>query len=98
MRSLHAGDRRTSPLPFVRAKLQQNFIAQISSLYSYLGHSLVAPVFFLSLLHLFKRLGTASFRWCLLSMWSFAVLGMCVFGLEEDGPCMPTISTCSSSP
>ena len=85
MRSLHLD---TSDISFAwfRSKVQQQTIAQFSSIYSYLGHSPIAPVFFISLLHIFKKPDTASFRWCLLYMWLFAVLGMSFFGLNEDGP------------
>lgn len=68
-----------------RSKVQQETIAQLSNIYSYLGHSPVAPVFFVSLLHLFKKPDTASFRWCVLLMWLFALLGMSLFGLPETG-------------
>ena len=43
---------------------------------------MVAPVFFVALLHLFRRRSTAVFRWCALLMWSGAVLGMSIFGLD----------------
>ncbi len=36
----------------------------------------------MALLHLFKRRETATFRWCVLMMWLFAVFGMSVFGLD----------------
>jgi hypothetical protein len=69
-----------------RSKVQSQAIDQLSSIYSYLGHSPIAPIFFVSLLHTFKRRETASFRWCVLLMWLFAVLGMSLFGLTDDGP------------
>jgi 4-amino-4-deoxy-L-arabinose transferase-like glycosyltransferase len=68
-----------------RSKVQQQTIAQFSNIYAFLGHSPIAPVFFVSLLHLFKRPDTASFRWCLLMMWVFALFGMSLFGLPETG-------------
>ena len=68
-----------------RSKVELQTITQLSNIYSYLGHSPIAPVFFISLLHLFKRPDTASFRWCLLLMWLSAVLGMSLFGLPETG-------------
>ena len=68
-----------------RSKVQSNIIGQLSSIYSYLGHNPVAPVFFISLLHVFKRRETASFRWCVFFMWLFALLGMALFGLPEEG-------------
>lgn len=68
-----------------RSKVQTNAIEQLSSIYSNLGHSPIAPIFFVSLLHIFKRPDTASFRWCVFSMWGFALLGMSLFGLPEQG-------------
>jgi len=48
-----------------------------------LGKSLLAPVFFVGLLHLFKRPETSVFRWFILSMWVSGVFGMAVFGMPE---------------
>src|SRR5690606_38960806 len=50
-------------------KVIVNSLTQIEDLYRYLGSIVVAPLFFLSLLHPFKRKEIASFRWCILSMW-----------------------------
>lgn len=58
-------------------------LGQINNLYIYLGSIIAAPLFFLSLLHPFKRPEISNFRWCILLMWVFAVLGMSVFGLAE---------------
>jgi hypothetical protein len=84
MRSIHLD---TSGITFTtfRAVFQQATIAQLSNIYTYLGHSPIAPIFFVSLLHIFKRRETASFRWCLLLMWVFAIIGMSCFGLPESG-------------
>jgi hypothetical protein len=68
-----------------RSKVEAEALAQVSGIYSYLGRSPIAPVFFVSLLHTFKRRETASFRWCVFLMWLFAVLGMSIFGLPETG-------------
>jgi hypothetical protein len=68
-----------------RAKVEAQAISQLSSIYLFFGHSPIAPIFFVSLLHLFKRPETASYRWCLFLMWLFALLGMALFGLPEDG-------------
>src|SRR4030095_4025612 len=58
-------------------------IMQFGDLYRFFGHILVAPVFFVALLHLFKNRQTALCRWCILSMWLCAVFGMAVFGVES---------------
>jgi 4-amino-4-deoxy-L-arabinose transferase-like glycosyltransferase len=71
-------------LSWFRAKVEANTVSQLSGIYAYLGNSPIAPVFFISMLHFFKRSETASFRWYLFTMWLFALLGMSVFGLPED--------------
>lgn len=63
-------------------KVATNFIAQFVNLYGYLGSIIVAPLFFLSLLHPFRRKEIADFRWCVFSMWGFATLGMCIFDIK----------------
>ncbi len=69
-----------------RSKVEAQTIDQFSNIYSYLGHSPIAPIFFVSMLHLFKRPETASFRWCFFFMWLGAIFGMSLFGLTGDGP------------
>jgi hypothetical protein len=85
MRSFHL-DTNSLYFTLFRSKVEQQTIGQFSSIYSYLGHSPIAPIFFISLLHVFKRPETASFRWCVFYMWLFALLGMSLFGLPEEGP------------
>ncbi|MDB6155681.1 MAG: hypothetical protein JWL90_4134, partial [Chthoniobacteraceae bacterium] len=63
-------------------KLRTQLMGQFSDIYRALGSIVVAPVFFLALLHIFKKPETALFRWWVLCMWLFAVFGMAVFGLE----------------
>jgi len=84
MRSLQL-DTNALSFSWFRSKVEQQTIAQLSSIYAYFGYSPIAPVFFLSLLHVFKRPDTASFRWCLFLMWLSALLGMSLFGLPEEG-------------
>lgn len=57
-------------------------LRQISDLYKNLGAILVAPLFFLALLHPFKRHSLAVFRWLILLMWVFAGLGMSIYGIK----------------
>lgn len=64
------------------SKMMLNGITQISDLYNYLGAVVVAPLFFLSLLHPFRRREIADFRWCVLGMWLFAVAGMAIYGIN----------------
>jgi hypothetical protein len=81
MRSMEPPFERVSPHIF-RDKIQSFLASQTARLLEYLGGVVAAPVFFLALMHVFRRKETADFRWALLSMWLFALLGMSVFGLE----------------
>lgn len=63
-------------------KMATTFIGQFVNLYGYLGSIVVAPLFFLSLLHPFRRKEISDFRWCVLSMWFFGTLGVCMFGIK----------------
>lgn len=65
------------------SKVLVTSIGQLNGLYAFLGSIAVAPLFFLSLLHPFKRPEIAAFRWCILAMWLASVLGMSLFGLPE---------------
>jgi hypothetical protein len=85
MRSLEMPLQGVSPTVF-RNKVQGQILLQMDGIYDFLGKSLVAPFFFIALLHIFKRGETAEFRWYLASMWLFAVFGMAVFGFPETSP------------
>jgi hypothetical protein len=62
----------------LRGHVKEQFIQQTSGIFSLLGGNVVAPVFFLALLHLFKRKEAADFRWLLFLMWLGAFLGMLI--------------------
>jgi hypothetical protein len=62
-------------------KLRAQVIQQFGSIYQLLGAIVLAPIFFVALLHLFKRPETSLFRWCILSMWLFGMIGIAVVGL-----------------
>lgn len=65
-----------------------NSLGQIRYLYDYLGGIVAAPLFFLSLLHPFRRKEIGDFRWFVLVMWLGAVFGMTLYGIKapsEDG-------------
>ena len=64
---------------FLRVKISNELLKQFGRLPEYLGWSMVAPLFFVSLLHRFKRPETAAMRWLIFSMWLGAVLGMCIY-------------------
>lgn len=82
MRSMPLTIGNLSPLNF-RTKVQNQTLAQFSDICQYLGSVLLAPVFFVALLHVFKVRLTSVFRWALLLMWLFGVLGMSAFGLGD---------------
>ncbi|MFK7911642.1 MAG: ArnT family glycosyltransferase [Akkermansiaceae bacterium] len=58
-------------------------LRQITELHKNLGAILVAPLFFVALLHPFKRFSLGAFRWLILLMWVFASLGMSIYGLRQ---------------
>lgn len=63
-------------------KVLSTTLVQLSDLLPFLGGILVAPVFFIALLHPFKRPSIANFRWAIVLMWFFAALGMAIFGVD----------------
>lgn len=67
-----------------RIKIINEFSKQLGRLFEYLGWSVVAPLFFVSLMHRFKRPEAGAMRWMILSMWIGAVLGMSVYGMHEE--------------
>ncbi len=69
---------------YFRARLTTEFTRQLGRLFEYLGWSVVAPLFFVSLMHRFKRPETAAMRWMILFMWVGAVVGMSIYGMHEE--------------
>jgi hypothetical protein len=67
-----------------RDKITVGLVSQTSHLFAYFGLSVVALMFFVSLLHPFKKTETAAMRWMILAMWGGAVLGMCLYGITEE--------------
>ena len=82
MRSMEPPLKGVSPWIY-REKLQNQVLGQIDRIYHYLGKILVAPLFFIALVHLFKRPETALFRWAILLMWVAALVGMAGIGLDD---------------
>ena len=71
-------------ITWFRGKVTQEIISQSGKLFALLGYSIAAPIFFLALLHRFKRKETADLRWAILSMWLFAFIGMAFAGQSTD--------------
>ncbi|HJT45450.1 MAG TPA: glycosyltransferase family 39 protein [Chthoniobacterales bacterium] len=67
-----------------RDKVTTGLTSQISHLFEYFGLSVVALMFFVSLLHPFKRTETAAVRWMILAMWGGALIGMSFYGINEE--------------
>ncbi len=82
LRSMQPPLKDVSPWLY-RAKIQAEGIRQLGSIYQYLGAVVVAPLFFLALMHLFKRPETSLLRWAILLMWLAALLGMSTIGMDK---------------
>src|SRR5438132_8696785 len=67
-----------------RNKITGGLVSQTAHLFEYFGLSVVALMFFVSLLHAFKKTETAAIRWIILAMWTGAVLGMALYGISEE--------------
>lgn len=65
-------------------KIASGTVFQLAGIFTLMGGVLAAPMFFLSLLHPFKRAEIAQFRWGVLLMWVWASVGMSIFGLAEE--------------
>jgi len=72
-----------------REKLQNQIFGHLEGIYRNLGKIVVAPLFFVALLHTFKRRETALFRWAIVLMWLAALLGMAAMGGDETLPYSP---------
>lgn len=58
-------------------------IAQITDLFAFFGHNIVAVAFFLAaVFHTFRTWQAAQLRWAVLFMWVGAFGGMCVAGVD----------------
>jgi hypothetical protein len=84
MRSMDLDTSGVSPTVF-RRKIQMQASDQLGNLFNSLGGCVAAPIFFLALMHFFKSPLARTFRWALLSMWLFALLGMSAVGSDDDG-------------
>lgn len=62
----------------------RSMLIQTNDIVPFLGGIVVAPLFFLSLLHAFKRPSIATFRWTLLCMFGLSALGLAFYGVKSD--------------
>ena len=58
------------------SKILSTTLLQTTDIVPFLGGIIIAPLFFLSLLHPFRRKSIALFRWAILLMWVTAALGL----------------------
>lgn len=65
-------------------KIVRTTLLQASDIIPLLAGIVVAPLFFMSLLHPFKRKSIAMFRWGILLMWVTTAFGLAIFGLNKD--------------
>jgi hypothetical protein len=82
MRNFNPATDPLNPDGFLR-KVTLGTVVQLTSILNYMGGILAAPLFFISLLHPFKRPEIAQFRWAILLMWVWASVGMAIFGLPD---------------
>ncbi len=66
------------------SKILRTTLLQATDIVPFLAGIIVAPLFFLSLLHPFKRGSIANFRWAILLMWITTAFGLAIFGISKD--------------
>lgn len=64
------------------SKILSTTLLQTTDIIPFLAGIIVAPLFFISLLHSFKRKSIAIFRWGILLMWVTTALGLAFFGVS----------------
>lgn len=79
-------DLETEPLVMqgIISKIVRTSLLQGTDIIPFLGGIVVAPLFFIALLHPFKRPSIGMFRWAILLMWVFNCLGLAFFGVSKD--------------
>ena len=63
----------------LQGKARARFAQQFETIFGYLGMNAAAGAFFLALFHPFRNQTTHAFKWCVLLMWAFAVIGMSLY-------------------
>lgn len=64
-------------------RLLGHIFSQFSTMYVNMGAILVTPFFILALLNRYKNSATEGTKWLIFSMWSFACIGMGIFGVNQ---------------
>ncbi len=65
-------------------KILRTTLLQATDIVPLLAGIVIAPLFFLSLLHPFKRKSIANFRWAILLMWITTAIGLAFFGISTE--------------
>ncbi len=66
------------------SKLAYGTVSQLETLYVFLGSVVVAPLFFIAVLHNYRNPAVRTFRWIILSAWVFSAFGMVLFGIDGE--------------
>lgn len=66
------------------SKILRTTLLQATDIVPLLAGILIAPLFFISLLHPFKRGSIAMFRWAILLMWITTAFGLAFFGVSTE--------------
>jgi len=67
------------------SKIIRVALLQANDIIPFLAGMIVAPLFFISLLHPFKRKPIATFRWAIVLMWVTTAVGLAFFGVTPKG-------------
>ena len=65
-------------------KILRTTLLQATDIVPLLAGIIIAPLFFLALLHSFKRKSIADFRWAILLMWVTTAIGLAFFGVSTE--------------
>lgn len=66
------------------SKILRTTLLQATDIIPFLGGIVIAPLFFIALLHPFKRAAIANFRWAILLMWVSTAFGLSIFGISKN--------------
>lgn len=81
MRTLNL-DSEILDLNGIIGKTLRTTLLQTTNIIPFLGGIIIAPLFFMSLLHPFKRASIANFRWAILLMWITTAFALTLFGIS----------------
>lgn len=84
MRSANLQD-ATPDLSDLFLKIARSTLLQLNDIIAFLGGIVIAPLFFIALLHPFRRASIAHFRWAILLMFVCGAIGLSFFGIAEKG-------------